>query len=502
MQAQAGSIVDRRAVLAPDTSASSIAVPQLSSLSRANRLVDAWLPEVYLVIALIVACLYACITPPFFGTDEAAHSMRALEISHGTFIAHKSSEGQGDYLDSGFASTAHYFLDRVLQDLRRPYHDRQIPRMLAAEINDQRAKRWSGQSTFVSFPQTRLYPPTFYVPWLIGWRIGAAENFTIIHTLLLARICCLTFAVVIGWAALQLAKGCRLSLAAILLIPTTLSLVGICSQDPFIIACFALAVAILSRPLAQKRLFLFWELVLAGFLLCACGMARPPYAIFLFCLVLPAFELRLYDWKSLLPPLGVASVGIAIDAAWAFAVKPLGVLLSPGAHPAAQLQFLSSHPFQGTAYIFGGFLKAIPILASGIASAASSDVRPPLVLVFLVLCVVGIILLSERDVSLRALTSRILLISICIGCAASMAFANYLICTPPGAHAVDGLSFRYFIPLLLLGTFFCGLNIPALGSLRRPCFLALILLDASLPFIYSHILYDRGLVAAMRLICS
>jgi hypothetical protein len=502
MQIQAESILDKRTALAPDISASSTKVLLLSLLSRANRLLDVWLPEVYLVIALFVACLYACITPPFFGTDEAAHSMRALQISHGTFVAHRTSEGQGDHLDSGFASTAHYFLDLVIQDLHRPYHDRRIPRILAEEINSQRGMRWSGQSIFVSFPQTRLYPPTFYIPWSIGWRIGEAENFTITHSLLLARICGLTFAVVIGWAALRLAKGCRLSLAAILLIPTTLSLVGICSQDPFIIGCFAIAVATLSRPLAQKRLPLLWELGLAGFALCACGMARPPYAMFLFCLVLPAFELRLYDWRSLLPSLGVASVGIAIDAAWSFAVKPLGVLVSPGAQPSAQIQFLSNHPFLGTGYILRGLLRAIPILGSGIASAASSDVRPPLVLVFLVLCVVGLILLSEQDVSLRALASRILVISVCIGCAASMAFANYLICTVPGAHAVDGLSFRYFIPLLLMATFFCGVNIPALGPLRRPCFLVLILLDASLPLIYSHIFYARGLLAAMRLICS
>jgi uncharacterized membrane protein len=470
------------------------------SLTDLHHSIEPRLPAFYLALTLLLGGLYACITPPFFAPDEAPHSMRGLQVASGTLLAQVNPAGKGDVLDSAFSSTAAYFYGLVEKNVHQANRDRVVPRIAVEQLQSERDVRWSGQPAFDSFAMTRIYPPTFYFPASIGWHISEARSYTIVHSLLLARLCNLLFAAGIGWLALLLGKGYRWSIAAILLIPALLALDGSCSQDAMIVSSAALGIAILSRPLIDKRLPWTWELVLAGVALCAVGMTRPPYMLLLVSLVLPAVELRCLTWRGLLPPIGVGLVAFVMDFSWYLAVRPLGYLVGPGAQPAAQFVFLSHNPLRGLGYVLLGLLRAIPILGSSIAEAGSGDVRPSRIIDFFVLLVVVTVLISQKTLLIQRVSSRLLVLLVCIGISVGMAFAEYIIWTSPAAKFfVDGLQIRHFLVFLPLLGLVSGFVRPPRAQLAQLCLLAIIPLDLWVLVFDAHTFYGSALFSALRM---
>jgi uncharacterized membrane protein len=472
------------------------------------------LPLLYLLLSLPLAGTLCVLTPPFFVPDESAHAEREIEIAQGEWLAHRTAQGVGAPMDTGFLAVDGTF-QQVQAELAARYpiaHTRPDGRVSASELAALRPVRWSHRSTFASFQNTAVYPPFLYLPQAVGWRLGQAADLTILHSLLLARLMAALAAIFFGWLALRICATGRTLLFVYLLLPTLLSLTASCSQDSLLLSSAALAMAIVSRSIASRdlaaaRQLTHAELWAAGALLALCIAARAPYLPLAFLLLLPALDASRIGWRSVRTPL-LASLGVvAVVAAWLAAVHPLGTLISPGAAPSLQLAYLRFHPVSGLATLVFGTLRRLPVLLfTGMDMLGTNDVTPPRLLYLpLAGSILALAVLLPWN-GLRRPAPRALLAALFFILVAGISFIEYLIWTPPGAHEVDGLQARYYLPLVpfLLLLFRSPLAAAPPPPRRRlyvaialAVFLAVVL---TTPWLAAHRFYGVGLLRAFAIV--
>jgi uncharacterized membrane protein len=415
------------------------------------------LPVIYVAIALFVSILLCALTPPMFIPDEFAHSLRAIEVGHGEWLAQRSLKGVGTMIDANAVRVMFGAVAIQKQiELRYPIaHQRPNGRISAAQLAPFRGIRWAGHSVFVGFLNTAVYPPVLYIPQAIGWRFGEAIDLTILHTLLLARLLAAISAIAIGWLAMRLCVSGRWLLFAYLLLPTKLSLNASCSQDALLLSIAGLIMALLSRPLQFKRSFTAAELLSITALVTVCILARPPYLPLVLVFLLPALSIRRVRRQQILPAALAIVIAVGVVGGWEVLVHSLGNTVGPDAQPLQQMSFLRAHPVEGVRDLLGGTAREIPqLVVRGMETLGGNDVFAPIAIyVFLFISILGLALLSPID-GLKAWRSRGLLLFALVATVAGLSFAEYIIWTPPGSHRVEGLQSRYYLPLVPLAFFF------------------------------------------------
>ena len=465
------------------------------------------LPTIYLLCALLVTLLLAILTPPFFVPDEPNHSLRAMGIAHGHILAETTPQGVGGEADRN-AYLAMLRTSSLTTDLVRRYpiaRSRPNGRISRGDMAALQQLPWAHAYEFHAFPNTAVYPPPLYLPQAAGWALAEHLDLTVVHGLILARICAAFAAILAGWLALRWTACSRPQIFLVLLLPTCLSLNASSSQDAVLFGAAALAAACLSHPLQQRRPFRVGELVLTAALLTVCIGARVPYLPLLLVLFLPSLNAPKFEWKSVLPPATAAVCAACLIGVWQMRVKPMGVMAGPGADIARQGAFLHAHPaFVVMAVAKSTVLGGSFTVLKGLAWLGTNDAAPPLPLYGLfVLAILAVLLLSPGG-CLHTGRARILLVGAVVASAAAMSFAEYLIWSVPGARDVAGLQARYYLPSLML----LALALPSRPLLRtRPrvrlaalaaaysVFLACVL---TLPLLAAHRFYDSGLIDALR----
>jgi hypothetical protein len=409
------------------------------------------LPEMYVVISLLVSVALCLLTPPFFVPDEAAHSLRAIQIGHGELIGQRSAQGVGGWVDLGAAKAMDGALaiERTLDERYPIAHRRPDGRITEAQLRDLREIKWAPESIFSSFPNTAVYPPILYLPQAVGWRIGEAADFTIVHSLLLARLLAACSAIAIGWLAMRLCASGRWLLFAYLLLPTALSLNASCSQDAVLLAVAALIMALISRPLHFQRGFTVPEIVAVTGLLTVYIAARPPYLPLVLVLLLPGIAIRTVRRRQMIPGVLAILVACSMLGGWEAMIHSLGNMASPEAQPARQVRFLRAHPLRGALNVMEGTAREAPkLIVFGAEVLGENDVFPPAaVYVLLYFGIAGILVFSPME-GLNSWPARWVLVLALGATVSGISFAEYIIWTPPEAHAVLGLQSRYYLPLV------------------------------------------------------
>ncbi len=292
-------------------------------------------------VLAIVFALYSAIfigivaieMPPYQNPDEMNHFLRADQISRlGLLPQHLPTGVGGAFVDTAIIDTAVPFLTI-------PFHpERKVTSSLYESTS---SVRWSGQLAQVAFPNTAIYPPTLYLPAVLGIWLGKITGSPVLRTLYLSRIANGICATIIATLAIALAEGAALWLFAVLTLPMSLALFSAVSQDGVMIACAALATSIVAKarhaklPVSDLR---FVVLVLALIAIC---MAKPPY-IPLAGLVLVA------PWRS--PRLRAASLVLVAAATVSWSVLVLhtsGIdVTASQSDPKRQLYGMLQHPFR------------------------------------------------------------------------------------------------------------------------------------------------------------
>jgi uncharacterized membrane protein len=125
------------------------------------------------LILFVSAFFLSFYIPPMQSPDEFNHVERAYLISKGEIgLAKDSSGSYGGYIDKGLIE----YMDKF-RDL--PYHPERKLNLLKFE--EAKKINWSGELNFLSYVNTPLYNPFFYIPQAVGFKLG--EKFDLaIHT--------------------------------------------------------------------------------------------------------------------------------------------------------------------------------------------------------------------------------------------------------------------------------------------------------------------------------
>ncbi len=386
----------------------------------------------------------AVVTPPWQNPDEFAHMLRAVEVAHGGLFGYRAWGTTGGQSDPAI-------YDAYKPILGVAMHPEQ--RVSRAALAASGAVGWHRATIYTPYP-TVEYSPAFYLPAAAAYWVGYAASLSVNHTLLLARAANGAVFALIAGAALTRARRTRLPLLAILLLPTTLALGASANQDSPMLACTALVVAMLDRAIAEARDLRRGELWLSAVLLAAIGMARPPYAGFLLCLLLAA---RPPAWAGLKALLAAATVVLA----WCVAVALLIVVRRGHEDPHAQLAWLAADPARvpsviwATARTFGA-----DYVAQTIGVLGWTDTRLPTPYIA---GACGVLALAGAAGTGGA--ARRPWLPLCGGLFAvfSIFVLQYFTWTWPGQPYVTGVLGRYFLPIMMV----LALAVPRVGWAAR-----------------------------------
>lgn len=395
----------------------------------------------------------AVITPPWQNSDEPLHMARVVQIAHGELLGWREWTTSG-----GMSDHAVYAAYLPLRHVAMHTDERPT----AVERAESEATRWSRALEYTSFPNTVQYPPLFYLPDVAGYWLGRAAGMRIDATLRLCRVLNAAAFAALTAAALALAARTRWLIAALLLLPMTLSLGASAAQDGPMIGAVALAVALADRAAARGACP---APVLAGIatLLAAAGMARPPYAGFL--LLLPGLN-HPRRWLAF----AIATVAVA---AWCGLVAARVMVPFSGSDAAAQAALLADDPARivglvaRTAGVFG-----LDYWRQFIGRLGWTDTPLPTLYYWLATAALAAPWLAAGDV--RPRLARLALLGT-IFAVVTIFVLQYLTWSHPGQPVITGVLGRYFIPVALV----LALAAPRLRRTTQPAAIASVALLAA-----------------------
>ena len=261
----------------------------------------------FIIYGLFATALLGLNTPPFQVADEVTHFMRAEQIADGGFIGTRFAQPLPDGRTNLTGGGA---IDPALPAAAAPFNRLQFHPELKAKLADWAPDfHWSGNRTLASFANSN-YPPFFYLPSAAGIVAGREFGLSVVQTLYLSRLLTGLVAVAIGALAIAIANGAAPWIFTILTLPMPLSLMASASQDALLIACSALAGALLAWGIRQSDSGGGKLLTGLAIPLSLVAMARPP---FIALAILPLGLLRVQLWRRLLTSLTV----VACTLAWA-----------------------------------------------------------------------------------------------------------------------------------------------------------------------------------------
>lgn len=420
------------------------------------------LAGVFVLYGLIATAFLAVKMPPFQNPDEPNHFMRAAQLADGGLVGTRFSQIAAD---GSLHILAGGPVDPAINTAFLPFDALRFhPNVKTTQALLQPCIYWSSTRVLADFPNTAVYPPVFYVPSAIGVLVGRNTKMSVVQTLVVSRLLTGVTAVALAAVAIAIAGGAAAWIFTILTLPMSLSLIASSSQDALLLACSALAAALMVQALRRSSACGGVRLTALVVMLGLVGIARPPYgALAILPLGLQKVQLR---WRILMAMAVAACVSVWSWIAAATTLTNYAAFL--GADPSAQLARLRDDPllavtvvwktliereqrglyfeeFIGVLGWLDTFLPPAYYLAAGL-----------MLIIAAVATTLGIKGERIRCPSILAVAAGLLLSS------AGMFIIMYVIWTPPGSATVAGLQGRYFLPLALVGVAL----LPALGNTR------------------------------------
>ena len=236
-----------------------------------------WLAIFFLLCALPTGLGCALLTPVGMFPDEMAHTDRADGLRYGQLLGFQPSPWVPNVVNRGVMVNTSIFNVTISAETRAAYPDKPVPPSVRRQAE---AIPWV-KSKLYQPTQMVEYFPTFYIPAALGLFVGEKIGLSPLHTFYLGRVASLLSYLAMGTAALALARFGAPLLFAVLTLPTAINLAGSYNQDGLIVACCALAAALLTRYWKRPSFSWFAALVLLIFVV----SSKLPYGpLLLLCL--------------------------------------------------------------------------------------------------------------------------------------------------------------------------------------------------------------------------
>ena len=449
--------------------------------------VDAWsvrraLAVLFAAVALPTCVMLALLTPLGQVADEPAHVLRAASLLHGQWIGRRAP-----VLENGKTQIrAGLDVDQALLGVQNGSSQSKLTQ---EDVTRARGQNWAGFRYFYPIASVAIYMPAFYGPAALGMGLAKRAGTGPFVATYVARLANTVCFVVLGLAALLLARRGHALLFCTLMFPMTISLAASVNQDGLIIAASVLAAALLTRsdvPTANgpalPRGAAYWT---AGLLLACIAAVKPPYAPLLALLLLPLPPGR--AWWHLRKPLLLRAAAIVVlllpGLIWGwFAVTYVATPfpkppyepgpLWQGPRPtlldetdaAAQLGILLAEPLRFLSIPLTTIIHDPGLIRSAVGVLGWLTVLLPRALYTLWYTAVPAALLCDlitRRTEPRqgGRTDLALGITAAAACVLGIYLSQYLSWTLVGSLTVQGPSGRYLLPILS----FFALSLPTSG---------------------------------------
>ncbi|MBO1359380.1 DUF2142 domain-containing protein [Acetobacter sacchari] len=453
-----------------------MAVHAVATRMQAQLSRPIFLALIFFPFSALAVLIGVFLIPPFQTPDEAAHFLRAVQVSEGTVFGEKEGGQSGGRLPDHLRSVIFVTDDLIGHPERRASLSR---------IDDASSVTWGNTSVFMGFPNTVTYGPLAYAPQAAGVVTGRLFRMPVLQTFYLSRLFNGAAFVALATAAIALCQRGRLFLLIVLFLPMTIHLAASVSQDGSLIGLSAVLAALLTRHERRHPWpWTAWAAVGLGF--GVIGMAKPPdVALALIpCLLVGRQELR-----NAMLCLVVASV---LTVAWLiWGVAPVKVQLQSGAgfsdflqahyvlsHPVGMLRLILHTLYENWQFYTAEFIGVLGWLDTPFQSWFYRVAKQVLVVTFLLGFFVPPGGATSRDVvweTLRRIGVASVVALSCVGIFVSL----FIIWTKVGAPIIDGLQGRYFLP----GACFLVLILPRWRPMRRAA--------------YNIIAHDMSLIGAV-----
>ncbi|WP_044559289.1 DUF2142 domain-containing protein [Azospirillum sp. B4] len=444
------------------------------------------LPLLFLAVALPTCLVFALRVPPGQVADEPAHIARADSLTHGQVIGRRGPQPQADGTIATVAG-----VDAAVDALRvtsmMPPHTQPVS---PERLDWARGLDWSGGRGFVGLNTIATYMPALYAPAALGLSVARWLGAGPFDAILAGRLANIAVYLLLGVAALAVARRGRGLLFCLLAVPMSLSLAASFNQDCLIIAATALAAALVTRAEGRADPMDSGAYRGAALLLAVVIAVKPPYLPLVAMLLLP-----LPGWRALrgavvrqFLPRRLAAAGLVLLPAvtWVLLVqrglatavpRPAyeAGMIWPGPRPAifhgtdaaAQIRVLLAAPWRIVTLVL--HTLAVPHHFTGLFFEAIGvlgwlDLRLPKVVYQA--WTLALALAPGADMRLRAGAgarasacaawgrvrwTEVVMLAVAAGAAVEGIFlSQYLTWTNVGWPAVDGPQGRYFLPLFPL----------------------------------------------------
>jgi uncharacterized membrane protein len=413
-----------------------------------------WLPVIFLLCALPTGVGMVLLTPIGEVPDEPQHISRADGLLSGQIMGaywHGSATA-GVMMNSALFVATIMEIDTVMG---KPKPEAALRQAEAVRWSD---KRYGAAKIFCPTQMVRYFP-AFYVPGSLGILAGRVLGISPLDSLFFGRFFMLVSFLAMGAAALHLARFGRVLLFTVLTLPLALDLAGSFNQDGPMIGAAVLAAALLTRPRPGPNR----EWVLALLLITLIACAKAPYGWLLFACLPPlsaaGFRERL-TWV-------VSAAGLPL--AWLWAVRRMSdwPWPRPAYHPGplwpgsrtgwlsttsarSNLEVLLAHPAQIIWLPAHSLAIHFTSIWHGMIGALSWELVPLPSwqhagwLLALAAALLGL-LTDPAAPEKRALGFNALLL---LATVLSIVLSAYITFTNVGYDSIDGISGRYFLPVL------------------------------------------------------
>lgn len=437
----------------------------------------AFQPEnTFAIVAALVLVVLTLFTPVGSNKDEFNHARRVEQICHGqvmpvwmTYAGNYPLETEKDRKNASvYGGECDVNLGNVLYE-NNVFLNQDKSRYVFPTWRDEKSqieKRYGadGRQGFF-FSNTAVNAPIVYLPYMPGFLLGSTLGLPIYWVVVLMRLGGAALYVGIVYWCIRCIPFGRWALTAFALLPSLLvTSSGVTADTVTNVLCIALVTQVLGFTMRDKDSWLDW---LGIVLTCAfLPLAKVAYSPYLMLLLMPLANPRHRNVRSVVS-LGCTGVlGLLILGVWYSVIGGInpGAMWQAGVNPSEQLSLVLARP-----------LKYIRMLVSGICSSdllllhefgifnAAKDYAPQLApLGFvgnLALLLGGMLLRDPRDRVNSEVVSQgghicvLLFAAVAIICLCLVFTAVYLTFDVVGAEGFDGVTARYFVPIVPLVLF-------------------------------------------------
>jgi uncharacterized membrane protein len=433
-------------------------------------------PVLFVLLALPLGIVLTALVPLGQVPDEQAHAMRAESLLYGQLIGHREPvlTDNGSVWPRSGVTTDISIADAAEADLHGS-----AAKVTEASRRAARATQWRDSPAFADLGPIAGYLPVFYIPSAVVIGAVRAVGFGPYNAAIAARLANLSLYIVLGAAALLIARRGRALILAVLLLPISLFLAASLSQDGLMIAasCLATALATWAWELPPSRT----PRLLSAAVIACITVTKPPYLPIAALLLLPlsGADGAWVRMASLLRRFGLVMLIAVATVVWlAWGAREVTTPfwhppnrggfqepgpLWPGPRPAkilevdqaAQTKVLLNQPSLlltlPARTLDGDVLRWREMIGvlGWLKLVLPADFYRVWIIALAVACLADLNARNDAPRGRRWL-DPIVLVAACLVTVEAIYLSQYVAWTPVGAERIEGTQGRYFVPLIPL----------------------------------------------------